>query len=115
MKTLSKLLSFLCRLEGSKIAYHIEHNREDAIMVTVAVPGQRWEIEFFDDGSVEVEKFISTAEMGDEKSRSRTVWKICRLIKLNGFWSWHFGKQIQLDHIRSLKTEAIGGVKKKPS
>ena len=28
-------------------------------MVTVAVPGERWEIEFFEDGHVEVEKFLS--------------------------------------------------------
>ena len=28
-------------------------------MVTVAVPGERWEIEFINDGTVEVERFES--------------------------------------------------------
>jgi hypothetical protein len=27
-------------------------------MIEVAVPGQRWEIEFMEDGTVEIEKFI---------------------------------------------------------
>ncbi|RUT10098.1 hypothetical protein DSM106972_005930 [Dulcicalothrix desertica PCC 7102] len=30
-------------------------------MVMVAIPGQRWEIEFFNDGSIEVERFISSS------------------------------------------------------
>ncbi|WP_265525072.1 hypothetical protein [Paenibacillus sp. JDR-2] len=34
-------------------------------MVEVAVPGQRWEIEFMDDGAIEIEKFISDGEMYD--------------------------------------------------
>jgi len=29
-------------------------------MVSVAVPGERWEIEFSDDGDVDVERFVST-------------------------------------------------------
>ena len=28
-------------------------------MVTVAVPGELWEVEFFEDGSVEVERYKS--------------------------------------------------------
>ncbi len=36
-------------------------------MVEVAVPGERWEVEFFADGNVEIEKFISNAEILDEK------------------------------------------------
>ncbi len=28
-------------------------------MVEVVVPGQRWEVEFFQDSHIEVEKFIS--------------------------------------------------------
>ncbi len=37
-------------------------------MITVAVPGERWEIEFLSDGSVEVEKFISNGEIAGEES-----------------------------------------------
>ena len=29
-------------------------------MVLLAVPGERWEVEFFADGSVEVEVFVSS-------------------------------------------------------
>lgn len=36
-------------------------------MVEVAVPGQRWEIEFMEDGTVEIEKFISDGDYYDEQ------------------------------------------------
>ncbi|MDU1847061.1 MAG: hypothetical protein E6778_16125 [Niallia nealsonii] len=36
-------------------------------MVEVAVLGQRWEIEFMDDDTIEVEKFIFDNTMYDEK------------------------------------------------
>ena len=32
-------------------------------MVLVMVPGERWEIEFLGDGSVEVERFLSNREI----------------------------------------------------
>jgi len=35
-------------------------------MVLVAAPGERWEIEFLADGSVEVEKFTSNGEIHGE-------------------------------------------------
>ncbi|HHY2677280.1 MULTISPECIES: hypothetical protein [Bacillus cereus group] len=34
-------------------------------MVEVAVPGQRWEIEILEDGTVDIEKFISDKDMYD--------------------------------------------------
>ncbi|MBI4824204.1 MAG: hypothetical protein HY805_08260 [Nitrospirae bacterium] len=64
--SLKNLLSFLNRLNGKKISYSLEHNSNNAIMVIVVVPGQRWEVEFFDDGSIEVDRFISTGEIEDE-------------------------------------------------
>lgn len=36
-------------------------------MIEVAVPGQRWEIEIMEDGTMEIEKFISDGDMYDEK------------------------------------------------
>jgi hypothetical protein len=53
-----ELLQFLDRLDDARIAYHLEHVR-DSVMIAVAVPGERWEIEFFDDGHVEIEIFRS--------------------------------------------------------
>lgn len=46
----------------------IAHHRDEAVMVSVAVPGERWEIEFLSDGSVEVEKFISKGNIAGEGS-----------------------------------------------
>ena len=61
-----KLLHFLTKLEQSKIAYSLAHHREETVMVMATIPGERWEIEFFADGSVEIERFGSKGELGDE-------------------------------------------------
>jgi hypothetical protein len=51
--------SRLCtELDSRRAAYALQIVR-DALMVTVAVPGERWEIEFFDDGRIEHERFVS--------------------------------------------------------
>lgn len=65
--TYSRLLSFLARLEEHRITYTLGHYRDEAVMVTVAVPGERWEVEFLEDGTVEVERFLSTGEIEDER------------------------------------------------
>jgi hypothetical protein len=62
---LASLLAFLERIGDHRLTYRLQHIR-DAIMVCVDVPGERWEIEFFDDGRVEVERFISTGTIEDE-------------------------------------------------
>jgi hypothetical protein len=61
-----KLTNFLVQLEQSKIHYTLAHHRDEAIMVMVATPGQRWEIEFFNDGSVEIERFTSRDGIEEE-------------------------------------------------
>jgi len=62
-----KLTAFLTDLEGRQVSYTLSHNREEAIMVNVAAPGERWEIEFLADGSIEVERFISNGEVYSEE------------------------------------------------
>ena len=62
---MEKLLKFLNDLEDKHIYYKLNKVR-DSIMVEVAIPGERWEIEFFEDGNVEVEKFISQGKILDE-------------------------------------------------
>jgi len=69
-KVFNSLVAFLNQLEQKRISYTLAHNREEAIMVLVAVPGERWEIDFLSDGSVEVEKFISTGEIYGAQSLS---------------------------------------------
>jgi len=69
MKTnaLSKMLSFLVKLRAAKIAFDLRHSRDDAIMVRINVPGERWEVEFLEDGEIEVERFSSSGEIHDDQ------------------------------------------------
>jgi hypothetical protein len=64
----SRLLQFLNRLDNAKIHYTLAHYRPDAILVAVSVPGQRWEIEFMADGTVDVEIYKSNGEILGEQS-----------------------------------------------
>ena len=70
--SLGTLLRFLDQLDLAKIAYRLERVR-DSIMVVVAVPGERWEVEFFDDGQVEVERFSSTGMIEGEDVLDRLL------------------------------------------
>lgn len=62
-----KLTRFLKRLEDKKIFYKLDIVRNDYIMVEVAIPRQRWEVEFSPDGDVVVERFKSFDDVADEK------------------------------------------------
>jgi len=62
---MSSLIDFLNRLEESKIYYRLNKVR-DSIMVEVAVPGERWEVEFFANGEIQVEKFLSDGDIFTE-------------------------------------------------
>ena len=64
MTFVKRLIDFLNKLQERQIYYRLNKVR-DAIMVEVAVPGQRWEVEFFCDGTLEVERFVSTGEIQD--------------------------------------------------
>jgi hypothetical protein len=44
-------------------------------MVIAAIPGERWEIEFLADGSVEVERFMSDGEIHGEELLSELLAK----------------------------------------
>ena len=62
-------LGLLKRLDRAKIAYRLFHVRDDAIMIEVVVPGERWEIELVDYGDEfqwEVECFRSNGAIDDE-------------------------------------------------
>ena len=55
---MEQLLKFLNMLEEKKIYYRLNKVREEAVMVEIAVPGERWEVEFMENGSIELEKFV---------------------------------------------------------
>jgi hypothetical protein len=55
--SLAQLSAFLVKLERARIHYQMTSVRDGAVMIQVAVPGERWEIEFFSDNPPEVEVF----------------------------------------------------------
>ena len=68
--TYEKLTGFLSDLEQRGISYSLAHNRDEAIMVIATAPGERWEIEFLNDGSVEIERFISNGRIYGKEALS---------------------------------------------
>jgi hypothetical protein len=58
------LLDFLIRLDEARLHYSLTHFRDETVAVEVVVPGERWEVEFFADGTVEVEVFSSVGPAG---------------------------------------------------
>lgn len=66
MNSLQKLLDFLGALEAKNIYFKLDRCRNEAIMVRVDVPGERWEVEFFADGRVEIEVFKSGGSIESE-------------------------------------------------
>lgn len=73
--TYKRLLSFLSSLEERKIAYSLSHARDEAVMVEVAVPGERWEVEFLVDGGIDVERFVSNGTLCGEDALEELIAK----------------------------------------
>jgi len=63
--TYTLLLDLLRTLDADKITYRLSRPRDEAVMVEAAVPGERWEIEVFEDGHIEFERFRSTGHIGN--------------------------------------------------
>jgi hypothetical protein len=62
---LNKVLVYLDQLKEQHIWYRLDRFR-DALLVEIAIPGERWEVEFFEDGHVEIERYVSTGAIEDE-------------------------------------------------
>jgi hypothetical protein len=69
----SQLIQFLERLQRASLHYSLDTIRPNGLLVSVAVPGQRWEVEFFTDGTVEVEKFVSDGTIFDERALDELI------------------------------------------
>lgn len=65
MSELSELTDLLDRLDVAEIQYTLSSVREGAIVVGIDVPGEHWEVEFMDDGDIEVEVFRSDGQIFD--------------------------------------------------
>ena len=57
--TKSRIFSILKELEDAKIFFRIERTDAESILISAAVPGERWEIQIFENGEVGVEIFAS--------------------------------------------------------
>ena len=71
--TLDTLLRFLGRLDEHHVPYVLATVRPQAIMAQFALPGERWEVEFLADGTVEVERFRSDGTIADEAALEE-IW-----------------------------------------
>jgi hypothetical protein len=58
MSVMERLLAFCTELSKRRAHYDLLVVRPEAIMVLLSVPGERWEIEFFPDGHIELERFV---------------------------------------------------------
>lgn len=63
---MDKLIEFLNGLEAREIYYRLNKIR-DSILVEIAVPGERWEVEFMADGEILLERFHSSGKLEGEK------------------------------------------------
>ncbi len=63
---LQRLVQLLERLDRAHIYFTLAHNQEDAVSVQVVVPGERWEIDCYPDGTIDVEVFKSDGKILNE-------------------------------------------------
>jgi hypothetical protein len=63
-----RLLALLERLKQAGIYHEVASYREGALSIVVRVPGQYWEIDFLDDGTIDVERFVSNGHIDDESA-----------------------------------------------
>ena len=61
-----KLLAFLQRLGDANISHQLADYREGAVSVIVRTPAEYWEVDFLDDGGVDIERFRTNGHMDDE-------------------------------------------------
>jgi len=69
------LVQFLGVLDEHRTSYRLDRVR-DAVMVVVATPGRRWEVEFMDDGTVEVERFQSDGTVAGDRLLSELLTEL---------------------------------------
>ena len=57
------LYLLLRRLEAAKIHFTLARHREDSILVTLTLVGERVEIDVFEDGHMEVSRFAGSEDI----------------------------------------------------
>jgi hypothetical protein len=65
----------LQRLDAGRHHYSLSRHRPDSVIVTVTFVGERAEIDVFEDGHMEVSRFLGTEDiLGD----AELVWQLLR-------------------------------------
>ncbi|KGM38550.1 hypothetical protein JY96_21745 [Aquabacterium sp. NJ1] len=57
------LFDLLCRIESARIAFTLGRHRPDSVLVTLTLVGERVEIDVFEDGRMEVSRFIGNEDV----------------------------------------------------
>lgn len=57
------LFTLLQKLDSARVAYALSRHRPESILVSVTVVGQRIEIDVFDDGHMEVCRFVGNEDI----------------------------------------------------
>ena len=73
--TFGRLLDLLNRLDAAHLYYKLDHTRPDSVMVDVAVPGWRWEIEFMADGSLDIERYRSVSGVENDAALIESLFE----------------------------------------
>ncbi|VAV95932.1 hypothetical protein MNBD_ACTINO02-1319 [hydrothermal vent metagenome] len=73
--TLSEVLAVIAEPERRSASYRISVVRPDALMVEIAVLGERWEVEFQASDDIEVERFRSPGNIDGADSFS-DLWEL---------------------------------------
>jgi hypothetical protein len=70
-----KLNEFVNRLDEVRASYRITKIRPAAILVEVFAPSEHWEVEFLDDGTIEIERFRSNGRIHGEAALAE-LWAV---------------------------------------
>ncbi|CAG9261127.1 hypothetical protein ACV22V_23410 [Burkholderia sp. AW33-5] len=57
------IFDLLTKLDVARVSYALSRHRSDSILVSVTVVGQRIEIDVFEDGHMEVSRFVGNEDI----------------------------------------------------
>lgn len=75
------LQAFLDRLDADRITYRLDRVRPSSVLVEVYLPGTHWEVEFFSEDRIEVERFAATEDIRE----LRDVGELVELLELDQY------------------------------
>ena len=69
---MSPLFKIIKSLEGARVHFYIERTRQDSVSLNITIPGERIEIDIFEDDHIEISRFrgdesVESLDMGDGK------------------------------------------------